>query len=91
MQFSPTDQYQFVAAFENGTIQRWDIRQPQKFEQRINAHSGPIFALEWHHEGRYVATGSRDKTIRVRFSVFVGVKMSNLRCFYTLLGHISSI
>lgn len=70
VQFSTTDTNQFVAGFENGTVQRWDIRQPLKFEQRINAHNGPVFAVEWHPEGRYLATGSRDKTIRVRAPLF---------------------
>lgn len=43
----------------------WDIRKPEKYFQHFTAHSGPIFACDWHPEVTWLATASRDKTIKV--------------------------
>ncbi|KAI3654018.1 hypothetical protein MP228_000737 [Amoeboaphelidium protococcarum] len=61
----PRQQYHFAAAFENGTLQRWDIRQSKMYERRINAHNGLCLSIDWHQDGRYLASGGRDKLIQV--------------------------
>lgn len=65
IQFNPNSMSEFAAAFENGTIQRWDIRKPNIYERKINAHHGLTLTLDWHSDGRHIATGGRDKMIKV--------------------------
>ncbi|KAI9025276.1 WD40-repeat-containing domain protein [Phycomyces nitens] len=66
VQFNPLIQYEFAAAFETGTIQKWDMRNPKAmYERKVSAHNGPCLTVDWHHGGRMVASGGRDKTIKV--------------------------
>ncbi|XP_046736696.1 GATOR complex protein WDR24 [Diprion similis] len=65
VQFSPHQQYTFAAVSENGHVQQWDLRKPDRCFQHFTAHSGPIFACDWHPEASWLATASRDKTIKV--------------------------
>jgi len=46
----------------------WDIRAPGRRLQRFSAHYGPAFSIDWHPTERWLATGGRDKMIRVRWS-----------------------
>ena len=59
----------FAAVSENGSVQLWDIRKPEKCQQQFTAHSGPIFTCDWHPENMWLATASRDKTIKVRHRI----------------------
>jgi WD40 repeat protein len=36
VQFSPTSSYEFASCFENGTIQKWDLRNTSTFERTIS-------------------------------------------------------
>ncbi|XP_044271447.1 GATOR complex protein WDR24 [Tribolium madens] len=65
VQFSPHNPYTFAAVSENGSVQLWDVRRSDKCQQQFAAHSGPIFACDWHPENTWLATASRDKTIKV--------------------------
>ncbi|KAG5513643.1 hypothetical protein PMAC_000681 [Pneumocystis sp. 'macacae'] len=65
IQFNPNSMSEFAAAFENGTVQRWDIRKPNMYERKINAHSGLTLTIDWHPDGRHIATGGRDKMIKI--------------------------
>lgn len=65
VQFSPHNCYVFAAASENGTIQIWDTRKADKCQTKYSAHNGPVFSCDWHSELQYLATASRDKTIKV--------------------------
>ncbi|XP_030761765.1 GATOR complex protein WDR24 [Sitophilus oryzae] len=65
VQFSPHNAYMFCAVSDNGSVQLWDVRKPEKFQQQFTAHSGPVFACDWHPESPWLATSSRDKTIKV--------------------------
>ncbi|XP_066247977.1 GATOR2 complex protein WDR24 [Euwallacea similis] len=65
VQFSPHNSYTFSAVSENGSVQIWDVRKPDKLQVQFTAHSGPVFACDWHPEATWVATASRDKTIKV--------------------------
>ncbi|CAG8490708.1 5101_t:CDS:10 [Diversispora eburnea] len=64
-QFNALYQYDIAAAFENGTIQKWDIRKPNVCERKFNAHVGSVLAIDWHSEGRILASGGRDKAIKI--------------------------
>ncbi|XP_077297992.1 WD repeat domain 24 [Arctopsyche grandis] len=65
VQFSPHAQHTFAAVSENGNVQLWDIRKAEKCFHQFTAHSGPVFACDWHPESPWLATASRDKTIKV--------------------------
>lgn len=65
VQFSPHMPYTFASVSENGSVQIWDVRKADKSTLQFAAHSGPIFACDWHPENTWLATASRDKTIKV--------------------------
>lgn len=65
VQFSPHSHLTFASVSENGNVQIWDMRKPDKCVLQFTAHSGPIFACDWHPEMACLATASRDKTIKV--------------------------
>lgn len=65
VQFNPTNAYDIAACFENGSVQKWDIRKPKLCERRWNAHNGPSLKLDWHENGKLLATGGRDKAIKI--------------------------
>lgn len=66
VKFCPHSFFTFVAVQENGNVQLWDLRKADKCERQFTAHSGPVFTCDWHpEERRFLATGSRDKTIKV--------------------------
>ena len=46
-------------------VQLWDTRVPSRRLQRFSAHYGPAFSIDWHPTERWLATGGRDKMIRV--------------------------
>ncbi|KAG0749967.1 hypothetical protein G6F57_004287 [Rhizopus arrhizus] len=66
VQFNPVNVYEFAAAFETGTIQKWDIRNPKAlYDRKLNAHNGPCLTVDWHPGGKLVASGGRDRTIKI--------------------------
>uniref|UniRef100_A0A0A9YPZ5 GATOR2 complex protein WDR24 n=1 Tax=Lygus hesperus TaxID=30085 RepID=A0A0A9YPZ5_LYGHE len=65
VQFNPNCHALFASVSENGNVQTWDMRKPDKCVLQFTAHSGPIFACDWHPESLWLATASRDKTIKV--------------------------
>ncbi|CAG9561576.1 unnamed protein product [Danaus chrysippus] len=65
VQFSPHAAHVFAAVSENGTVQLWDARRHERAMHQFTAHSGPVFACDWHPDVPWLATASRDKTIKV--------------------------
>lgn len=65
VKFNPFNCNTFASVCENGTVARWDIRRAEKFVQQFTAHSGPIYCLDYHPTQQWLATGSRDKLIKV--------------------------
>ncbi|XP_069111272.1 GATOR2 complex protein WDR24-like [Argopecten irradians] len=68
VQFCPSafSYFHFAAADESGNIQIWDMRQPDRVQKQITAHSGPVFSIDWHPEDRnWIGTAGRDKSIKV--------------------------
>jgi len=53
VQFSMKDYFTFAASFENGNVQLWDIRRPDRYERMFTAHTGPVFCCDWHPDDRY--------------------------------------
>ena len=66
MQFNPHQYFGFAAVSENGTVQLWDLRRQDRCEKQFTAHSGPIFACDWHPEVKtWLATAGRDRAVKV--------------------------
>lgn len=59
VQFSIRDYFTFASTFENGNVQLWDIRRPDRCERMFTAHNGPVFCCDWHPEDR-CGLGYRD-------------------------------
>ena len=48
-------------------FQIWDYRHPNTCLVEFPAHSGPVFALDFHPEDKFLlASGGRDKLIKVQ-------------------------
>ncbi|KFV11178.1 WD repeat-containing protein 24, partial [Pterocles gutturalis] len=58
VQFSIRDYFTFAATFENGNVQLWDIRRPDRYERMFTAHNGPVFCCDWHPEDRAASCSS---------------------------------
>lgn len=63
--WNPKRTHEFIAAFENGCIQKWDIRNPNDSEKVWNAHNGIVLGIDWHADGVLLCSGGRDKMIKV--------------------------
>lgn len=65
VQFSPHVAKKIVGIFDSGVIKKYDLRNPNQAERKLNAHTGPGLSIDWHPELDYVASGGRDKQIQV--------------------------
>ncbi|KAF9971334.1 WD repeat-containing protein 24 [Actinomortierella ambigua] len=65
VQFNPLSTTDMVAGYESGNIQRWDLRMAAVCEKKFVAHTGFVTSLDFHPGGRFLASGGRDKTIKV--------------------------
>lgn len=65
VKFSPQQPHQFAAVSENGTVQLWDMKRPDRCQLQFTAHSGPVYTCDWHPTQPWLATGSRDRQIKV--------------------------
>ncbi|CCK67812.1 Rtc1p KNAG_0A01230 [Huiozyma naganishii CBS 8797] len=52
--------YKFASIHDSGALLKFDMRQPNQPEKRINAHTGPGLCLNWHPHQDYIASGGRD-------------------------------
>lgn len=68
VQFNPHQYFSFAAVSENGTVQIWDLRRNDRYVKQFTAHSGPVFACDWHPEVKcWLATAGRDRTVKVSY------------------------
>ncbi|XP_023292808.2 GATOR complex protein WDR24 [Lucilia cuprina] len=65
VKFSPHSNNLFSAVLENGTVQLWDLRRTDKCLLQFPAHMEPIYTCDWHPTQNWLATGSRDKQIKI--------------------------
>ncbi|KAF9351039.1 WD repeat-containing protein 24 [Mortierella sp. NVP85] len=70
VQFNPVSTNDIMAGYESGNIQarpraRWDLRNTSAGEKKFMAHMGFVTSLDYHPNGRFLASGGRDKTIKV--------------------------
>ncbi|EQC35927.1 hypothetical protein SDRG_06673 [Saprolegnia diclina VS20] len=66
VKFSPFGDTKFAAAFENGTVEVWELGNNKKPEITFTAHQGHILSLDWHPtQPSVIATGSRDRSVKI--------------------------
>ena len=65
VKWSPTDGVDFAFGTDSGWIQRWDIRNLSQPKVKIPAHTLAINAIDWHADGKHIASGSLDRSVRV--------------------------
>lgn len=65
LRWSPTNGVEFAIGTDNGTIQRWDIRRDNAPLLKINAHEKTCNSIDWHPDGKHIASGGADKNIKV--------------------------
>lgn len=52
--------FKFSSIHDSGLLLKFDMRQPNQVEKKINAHSGPGLCINWHPHQDYIFTGGRD-------------------------------
>eukprot|EP01035_Chromulina_nebulosa_P021051 gene21051-27278_t len=64
--YSPLEEHLLAAVFDNGSWSAWDSRISGRPLVKVSGHTSNGYSISWHHskEG-YLATGSRDKTVKI--------------------------
>lgn len=65
LRWSPTDGVMFAAATDTGVIQRWDFRNEKAPSLRINAHDKTCHSIDWHPDGKYLASAGADRNVKI--------------------------
>jgi len=65
VKWSPTSTWTFAFSTDNGGLQRWDTRNNRIPLLKIHAHDGHCNTIDWHPDGRHLATAGEDRTIKV--------------------------
>ena len=65
VKWSPTNGVEFAVGTDNGTIQRWDFRKPNAPIVRVNAHEKTCSSIDWHPDGKHLASGGADKNVKI--------------------------
>ncbi|RNC67546.1 MAG: hypothetical protein ED859_14220 [Desulfuromonadales bacterium] len=65
LQFSPTDDI-LAAEVERGKIILWDFSDPNNVNERsLKGHAGPSLSISFSSDGKLLASGSFDKSVRI--------------------------
>ena len=65
LRWSPTEGVEFAAGTDNGVVQRWDIQKPNAPLLKLNAHEKSCYSIDWHPDGKHLASGGADKNIKI--------------------------
>ncbi|KAL9029513.1 MAG: hypothetical protein Q9196_002251 [Gyalolechia fulgens] len=65
LRWSPTEGVEFAAGTDNGVIQRWDLQKPNAPLLKLNAHEKTCYSIDWHPDGKHLASGGADKNVKV--------------------------
>jgi WD40 repeat protein len=65
IRWSPTDGLEFAFGTDGGVVLDWDSRYTKSAKLKINAHHGPCTAVDWHPDGKHIASGGQDNNLMV--------------------------
>lgn len=65
LRWAPNDGFMFATATDSGAIQLWDYRKANAPVLRIAAHDKPCHSVDWHPDGKHVASGGTDRQVKV--------------------------
>ncbi|TKA75379.1 hypothetical protein B0A55_06015 [Friedmanniomyces simplex] len=65
VKWSPTDGMDFAFGTDSGWVQCWDMRNLKAAKVKIPAHALSCNIVDWHPDGKHLASASSDKTVRV--------------------------
>ena len=65
LRWSPKDEVEFAAGTDNGVVQRWDFRKHSSPMLKISAHEKTCHTIDWHPDGKHLASGGADKNVKV--------------------------
>lgn len=65
VKWSPTEGVDFAFGTDSGWIQCWDIRNLKSAKTRIPAHVLACNVVDWHPDGKHIASAGSDKAVRV--------------------------
>jgi WD40 repeat protein len=65
IRWSPTDGLEFAFGTDGGVVLDWDSRYPKSAKLKINAHHGPCTAVDWHPDGKHLASAGQDNNLMV--------------------------
>ncbi|KAL8761786.1 MAG: hypothetical protein Q9184_002147, partial [Pyrenodesmia sp. 2 TL-2023] len=65
VRWSPTEGVEFATCTDNGVVQRWDLRKANAPLLKINAHEKTCYSIDWHPDGKHLASGGADKNIKI--------------------------
>ncbi|KAL8853574.1 MAG: hypothetical protein Q9221_001560 [Calogaya cf. arnoldii] len=65
LRWSPTNCMEFAIGTDNGVVQRWDLEKANVPLLRINAHEKTCYSIDWHPDGKHLASGGADKCVKV--------------------------
>lgn len=65
LRWSPTEGTEFAVGTDTGVVQRWDFQRPNVPLLKINAHEKTCYSIDWHPDGKHLASGGADKNVKV--------------------------
>lgn len=65
VKWSPTDGVDFAFGTDSGWVQIWDMRNLKQPKIKIPAHATACTSVDWHPDGKHVASAGLEKLIRV--------------------------
>ena len=65
LRWAPYDGFMFATATDSGAIQLWDYRKVSAPVMRIAAHDKPCSSVDWHPDGKHIASGGTDRQVKV--------------------------
>ncbi|KAL8713203.1 MAG: hypothetical protein Q9220_002724 [cf. Caloplaca sp. 1 TL-2023] len=65
LQWSPTEGVEFALGTDTGVVQRWDLRNPGAPLLKINAHEKTCYSVDWHQDGKHLASAGGDKSVKI--------------------------
>lgn len=65
LRWAPNDGFMFATATDSGSIQLWDYRKATAPVMRIAAHDKPCHSVDWHPDGKHIASGGTDRQVKV--------------------------